>query len=200
MDALDRLLELSPGQLRRWHSRRRARGRYRRRRRPRRSKEQLAEYLRSRGFRTRAQLRAGRRHGDPTDDDYRDAWGSWGDAVKEIWREEARSRRYVVNSVIEFNLWTKAAYQEARVSRPDVFPSMRAVCREFGSWGVLKEIAAAMSLRKTLAAYMDLKRRLGRRPTINDCRMAGVIVDKAIEVYDGKRGLDHFVESLEEMR
>lgn len=200
MDELDRLLELSPEQLRRWHSRRRGRGRYRRRRRPKRSKEQLADYLRLKGFRTRAQLRAGRREGDPTDDDYREAYGSWGDAVREIWRKELPTKRYMVNAVVQSGLWSKAAYQEARSERPELYPSMRIVRREFGSWSILKEIATAMSFRKTLAAYMDLKRRLGRRPTKEDCRVAGVIIDRAVKVYGSKSGLDRFVESLEEMK
>lgn len=198
-DIIDKLLGFSLEQLGRWHSRRRRRGRYARKARPVFSKEKLVEYLRQKGFKTRDQLRAGRGEGNPTDDDYRKAYGSWGDAVKEIWPKETLTKEYVAKALIEFKLWSKSAYETARKRRPDVLPSMRFIRREFGSWSVLKEIARAMSLRETLAAYMELKLRLGRRPSMDDCRMAGIIVEKAMKAYGGKRGLDRFVEALEEM-
>jgi hypothetical protein len=198
-DIIDRLLALSPKELKRWRSRRRGRGGYRRRDRPERSREQLAAYLRRNGFRSRRQLRVGRGEGDPTDDDYVKEYGSWSDAVKEIWRTEQPSREFIAKAVVEFGLWSKDDYEAAHKRMPEAVPSMRVVRREFGGWGILKEIATAMSLRKTLEAYMELKSRLGRSPTKEDCRMAGLVIAAAIRVYGSKRGLDAFVRALEEM-
>jgi len=198
-DAVDRLLGLSADELKRWNSRRRGRGRYLSRERRGRSKEELASYLVKNGFKSRKSLRAGRREGDPTDDDYVSAYGSWRAAVAEIWRSKPLDRQYVVKSILEFKLWTKRAYRAARSRRPDVFPSLHAVEREFGCWGILKQIATAMSFKKTLAAYMELKRRLGRKPSAKDCLMAGIIIEGAIKLHGGKKGFDRFIEAMEEM-
>jgi len=198
-DIIDKLLGFSPEELKRWRRKCRGRGPYKRKGRPKRSKEQLVEYLREKGFTTRDGLRSGRGEGDPTDDDYRCEYGSWTEAMKEIWNRKPLDRKYVAKSIIEFGLWTREGYERSRERRPDVLPSMYAIRREFGSWGVLKEIASVMSLKKTLQAYMELKRRIGKRPTREDCRIAGIEIGTAIKMYGGKDGLDRFVESMEEM-
>jgi hypothetical protein len=197
-DIVDRLLELSPEELSQWRKRR-SRGSYKKRPRPERSKEKLAKYLKDNGFKTREQLRRGRHDGDPTDDDYRKAYGSWTAAVAEIWNIQPVSRKYLLKAVIEFGLWTREAYLEAREKRPDVFPSVSVIKREFGSWGAMKEVASAMSVRRTLEAYIVLKKRLGKKPNLKDCQMAGLVIESAVKLYGGKNGLDKFVDSLEEI-
>lgn len=199
-DLIDRLLGLSADELKVWRSKRRARGPYKKRGRPKRTKEQLAEYLIKNNFRTRVQLRNGRQEEDPTDVDYCKEYGSWTAAVTEIFNIQPVDRRYILKSIIEFNLWTKRSYQSVRKKRPDVFPSYCTIEKEFGSWGIAKELAVTMSVKKTLHAYMELKKRLGRRPTMEDCQMAGLIIDSVIKMYGGKSGFDKFVESLEEMK
>ena len=198
-DIVDRLLELPPKKLKIWSDKRKGRHRYKRRDRPERTKEQLAEYLRKQGFKTRKELRNGRGEGDPTDDDYWKAYGSWTAATKEIWGVQPLDRKYVIKSIIEFNLWSYDKYRKARLKRPDVLPSIYAVEKEFGSWAILKEMASAMSLRKTLQAYMELKRRLGKTPTRKDCQIAGIILDAALKIHKSKKNFDRFVESMEDM-
>lgn len=196
-DSVDKLLELSRADLHRWRKRRKGRGKYNRRNRPEFTKEQLAEYLKKKNFRTREQLRRGREEGEPTDADYREAYGSFRAAREEIWQVEPWNREYVVKALIEFNLWTREKYHEARRNRPDVLPPLNWIVSEFGSWSTLKEIATAFSLRRTIDAYVVLRNRLGRRPTLKEAKMAGIILDKAVKIYGGKPGFDKFIESLE---
>jgi hypothetical protein len=199
-DKIDRLIGLSADELKLWRSKRRSRGPYKKRDRPNRTKDELAEYLIKNNFRRRSQLRSGRREGDPTDSDYYREYGSWTLAITEIFNIQPIDRKYILKSIIEFNLWTKRTYHIACKNRPDVIPSYRNVLNEFGSWSIAKELAVAMSVKKTLHAYMELKNRLGKRPTLEDCQMAGLIIDSLIDIYGGKSGLDKFVESLEEMK
>jgi len=199
---IERLLSLSPDELNRIPKRRRN-SRRRRRERPERTKEQLADYLREKGFKTRDQLRAGRREGDPTDTDYRRVWGSWTEAVKEIWGRPI-DRAFVAKGVIQFELWTTRAYQAKRKELQekqltDILPSLRAVYREFGSWSALKRIARAMSLEKVLDDYIALKRKLGRRPKVEECAAAGIVLEKALEIYRTKRAFDMFIDDLENL-
>lgn len=201
-DLVDRLLEMSPEEFKRWRTRKGVRRPCKSRRGPRKfAKKELSEYLLKTGYRTRDALREGRGPDDPSDEDYRKVYGSWTEAVREIFNvKEAADKRYIVQSVVEFGLWRRDDYRKARTSRPDIFPSMSVVCKEFGSWSALKEVAAAFSLRKTLQLYITLKERLGRRPTVEDCRREGLVLDSALKIYGGKRGLDKFVESMEEAR
>lgn len=199
MDIVDKLLSLPADELKKRKKNRELRGSYRSHKRPVRTKQQLEEYLRKKGFKTRAQLRAGRDNEDPTDADYVKAYGSWTKAVDEIWNESACDRNLVVRLIIEFNLWSRRDYMSAYKERPDVLPSFYAVEKEFGSWVIAKEIAGAKSLKKILQSYIQLKNRLGKVPTNEDCRLAGITIDNAVKFYGGKRALDEFVKDLEEI-
>lgn len=199
---IDKLLDMSPDDFKRWRTKKGATfAPYKKRGNTRQyTKKELAEYLKRNNYRTRDALRAGRSPDDPNDRDYRNAYGSWTAAVREIFNIKDFSRRYIVQSVVEFELWTQRSYRLARKSRPDVFPPVSVVLREFGNWSGLKQVAAAFSLKKTLESYMLIKDGLGRRPSLEDCRRAGLVLDTAIEMYGGKRGLDRFVDSLESVR
>jgi hypothetical protein len=196
-DIIDRLIELPVKDLNIWRGRRRSRGAYKRHLRKKYTKEQLAEYLNKKGFKTRSKLRAGREAGDPTDNDYVEAYGSWGNAIEEIF--ERFDRRYILKTIIEFNLWTFKDYLSACKGKADIIPPYRMVLNEFGSWSNAKELATAMSIRRTLQAYIHLKKRLGKIPTLKECQMAGIIIDVAVETYGGKSELDSFIKSLEEL-
>jgi len=201
-DIVERILALPKASLKRRKSYRgKSRGPYKVVPRPLRSRSELVAYIRDRGFRTRSQLRSGRDHTDPTCNDYVKEFGSFLDAMKLIWRESYRAtidRRYVIQSVVEFGLWDMVAYQKARSRRPDILPSVYAIQKDFGSWAVMKEAAQAFSLRESLAAYAELKHKLGKRPTLEDCRKARVEIGTALKLW-GKRGLDDLVSSMEEV-
>lgn len=201
-DILDRLLELPVSELKRRKAVRKTARPYTRIKRPERSKEELAQYVRENDFHSKGQLLKGRAGNDPLPYDYAKAYGSWTRAMKEIWhdfKEPEFDRRYVIQSVIEFGLWTRKDYEKVRMARKDVLPSVYVIRREFGGWGIMKEIAAGFSLRTTLIAYVKLKKRLGRKPTLNDCRREGVILETALKLYGGKKGLDAFVETMEDI-
>ena len=200
-DMIDKLLSLPASELKRRRRQRVSPRGYNRTVRPERTRDELLEFLRENNYRSRSQLLAGRTGDDPTPYDYIKEFGSWGKAMHEVWyRYEPRfDKRYVVQAVVEFGLWTRKAYLKARIDRPDILPSLHVIRREFGSWGIMKEIAAGLSLKETLASYAELKRKLGKKPTLSDCKRAGLILDKAMSLYGGKKGLDKFVETMEEM-
>jgi hypothetical protein len=200
-DIVDELLELPANKLKAWSSGRKGRGTYQRRTRPKFTKEQLAEYLKENNFRRRDELTRGRKEGDPTHHDYRKEYGSWRNAIEEIFNVHIIADRiYVLKAIVEFNLWRVRDYKSIRKKRPDILPSYYSVTKEFGSWEIAKEMATMMSIRKTLQAYMELKNRLGRIPTLEECKMARILIDSAIEMYGSKKGLDDFVKSLESIR
>jgi len=199
-DIFDKLISLPASELKRIRTLRgKSRGTYNRVPRRSYSRDELVIFIRENAFRSRSQLLNGRSQKDPAPYDYRKEFGSWSEAMSVIWREERApvDRRYIVQSVVEFGLWSVRVYEDARKKRPDVFPSVRIIRREFGSWGAFKEVAIASSLRETLRAYVGLKQKLGRRPTNEDCRKARVDLSRALELLGSKAEIDRFISSME---
>jgi hypothetical protein len=202
-DVVDRLLLMTPKQLKRHRTKKgKVRGPYKRIPRPKRSRKELIDYMRENDFRTRDQLLRGRGDKDPAPYDFVKEFGSWTCAMDFIWQREIpaiQDRKYVVKSIVEFNLWTRSAYRNKRQQRPDILPSVGFIYKEFGSWGTLKELARAFSLKATLEAYVSLRDSLGRMPTMEDCRRSNINMDRALKVLGGKRELNQLIRSMEEM-
>lgn len=202
MRTAEELLSLSSDELKRRHAKRgKRRGPYNREPRPSFSREELSAYLRENEIKSIRTLRKTRDGSDPSEYDYVKEFGSWKAAKLYVWKEfEAPvDRRYLVQSIIEFGLWTYRDYCSARRRRPDVFPSVHVIRKEFGGWEILKELAQAFSLRETMAAYAELKTRLGKRPTVSDCHRAKLNLDKAMKMFGSKSKFDQFIDSMEEI-
>jgi hypothetical protein len=168
--------------------------------RPRRTRDELLRYLRSTGFDSVRKLDAGRGKGDPTPYDYRREFGSWGEAKELAFGKKVTPEltlKYVALAIIQFGLWTREKYRMARRNRPDVLPSTYLVEKVCGSFSRVARVARCMSMRETLNAYMALGRRLGRIPSLKDCRRDGLSISEAVEFFGGKRELDDFIVRLE---
>ncbi len=171
--------------------------------RPKFNRDELVKYLTEKDFRTSRQLEAGRKPGEPSVNDYRRVFGSWSLALDSVfgnWDGVAPpdNRMYLVRTVLEFGLWTRSRYRQARKERPDVIPSMSVVCREFDSFSVLKRLAAAKSLSRSMSDYLALKKRLGRRPTVAECARGNIDLEAMRSMFGGKRQLDMFLASMKE--
>jgi hypothetical protein len=202
MRDLDDILELPDDKIRKLkHGQRR--GRYKRHPRPRFSREQLVEYLKKRGFKTARQLEAGRAEGEPKVYDYIREFGSWGTARNFVFGhpelEPEIDVAYVLKGIVEFGLWTASKYRAARKMRPDVFPSMHRVVKRWGSFGQMTRLALRLSMKQTLKAYILLWRKLGRTPTLKECKQNGLVIKGLIDFFDGKRAFDEYVAGMEKL-
>jgi len=128
-------------------------------------------------------------------------FGSWSEALSKARydTEVGFDRHYVVMSVVEFGLWTEKSYISARSKRPDVMPSLYAVKKEFGSWGVVKDLSRAFSLKETMAVYVELRDKLGKKPTMDDCRRIKLDIGMAVKMFGSKKKFDQFIASMEEI-
>lgn len=186
---------------------RRRRNRRRQRRgphepRPRRSQEELIEYLLEHDIHSsRALMRKRQRH-EPTIYDFRKSFGSWSAAMAAA----HGSRRdpfkpsvdpeYLIHAVIELDLWSYRRFLAARKRRPDLVPSINQIRRHCGTFSNLLVVAERHSTTRTLRKYAALHQRLGRRPTLLDCQRAGISLDALQDFLPGtpgKWGVDRFV-------
>ena len=86
-----------------------------------------------------------------------------------------------------------AEYERKRAKFPDVLPSKHRLLAEWGRWSTVKECAKRHSVKLLISEYIKLSRRLGRKPTLADCREDGLVIDKAVEFYKSKKALDEMV-------
>lgn len=202
MQAVDELLHLPVETLKRKVAGRKGRGEYASRERRVFSRDELIHFLVAGGFRSSRMLMRARNPGEPTVYDYRKEFGSWSKALVVAFGsdggEAPKNRMYVIRAVIEFNLWSKSRYIKVHKTCPDVVPSMRIVNRLFGSFGILKRLAAAKSLKKSLSDYLELREKIGRSPTSVQCAKAGIDLQAMHAMFGGKRQLNRFLTSERE--
>lgn len=158
------------------------------------SRDELVDYMRRNGIRSWRVLVRKRIMGDPTPFDYRKAFGRWSKAVEVAFGKDPLMPTVDVNYALQavpfLGAWTWRKYLAARRSRPDIIPSARFIRREFGKFGEFIACARGMSLEQTMERYRALWRKMGHRPTVDECRERGIILEFAIEFFEGKAGLD----------
>jgi len=178
------------------------RGKYRKIDRPKRTEDELVAYLRDNNIRSSRQLEKVRKDGDPILSDYRLAFPKWSDAMaKAFGRSEAcnpsQDPEYMAKLLVQFQITTIGHYVRARRLRPDIVPSYGVVRRKWGGFKGLKLLLRRYSTLTIFDSYLSLSRRLGRRPSIGECRDHGIHFEKVMEIFGSKKKLDEFLDGLE---
>ena len=203
MPDLDCFIKLSAQQKKFCRRGYKGRGTYEKR--PERSREELLNYLREKQVRSSRDLISKRQPGEPAVYDYAKAFGSWRAAMETAFGKKIDilaaeiTPDYLIKCVLGFNLWTYEQYVNARRLRPEVIPSFAQVRKLFGSYSNLKYYAQRNSLRDVLQKYLDLRDQLGRWPTRQQCRRAGLDISRPIEHFGSRRKMNDFLRRAIEM-
>lgn len=164
------------------------------------SRDELLDYLRRNDFRSSRKLTAGRKPGDPTVADYRREFGQWSVACEKAFGAKPFSHEitheYLVKVVVQFGLWTREKYEAAHKERPEIVPTYVSVIREFGEWSTLIHFAERYDARHMMEMYMRLSRKIGRNPTVGECREQGIDKRKLEKLFGGK---EYFRQNVEMM-
>jgi len=196
---LEDIIRLSPAQRRRLRLCGPPRH-YRKERRKRYAADELVDHLRRGSIRSTRVLERLRRSGDPTTYDFRREFGSWRKAVEAAFGKSpflpTVDLKYVLRSAVLYNVRTYRDYIGVRRSKPEVFPSIRFVRKEFSSFAKFALCVRGESLERTAEDYGVLWRKLGRRPLVEDCKTAGIMLDMPMKVFQSKAKFDDFVEGL----
>lgn len=172
-----------------------------RRRRRKFTRQELLDYLKNNDIRSWRILEKKRIDGDPIPNDYRREFGSWRASLDEAFGKSPVPVEidvdFVLKSIPYFNAWTYKNYINARKTSPDVLPSIYFVFKNFGKFKNFISFAREKSLEKTLEDYSVLVRKLGRSPTIDECRAAKLRIDFSSSFLKRKSGLDDLVDLIE---
>jgi hypothetical protein len=158
------------------------------------SRDELLDYLKQGGIRSWRVLEKKRSTFDPTTFDYRKEFGSWRKAVEVAFGSGSLRPEidvlYVLRAVPYFNAWTWRKYKEARKAHPDVLPSVNFILHEWGKFSRFVFFARGQFLATAMNDYRAVWRKLGRRPTVDECQAHGVNLEFATAFFGSKYGLD----------
>ena len=194
----DDILKLSDKERSRLKLRKRYR-KYKKSNRPVRSRSELTTYLQKCNIRSSRLLEKQRLPDDPNVYDYRKEFGSWSDAVNTILGSEIAvdiDAEYVLKSVIELGLWNARSFEKARKLYPHLIPSWRQVVKTWGGYRNLFECARRLDLKLLLDQYIQLTRKLGQIPNLDQLKKSNLRMDSVIKFYGSKKEMDDFVLSL----
>jgi len=140
---------------------------------------------------------------DPSPYDIQKAFGSW-KAAQLICFGKAEPFKlpprpdptYIINTVVDCDLWKRDAYQDAHRRQPDLVYSTYWVIALFGSWDRLRWAAEQVSMKASLSRWMALRRRLGSSPTMEELNRAGISLDPLRRIYGTRAELKEFLAGL----
>jgi len=196
---IDKLLTLLPEERRKVRLGRRARGAYRQQ--PERDPDEMLAYLMKHGIRSAGQLQKKRNtdKGAPTVQDFVRTFGSWSSATEQIYGKPRpfsaprNDPEYMTKCCCQFNLWTQEAWLTARRKADDVIPSARQVRTTWGDFTNLFFAAKKRSAEHVFDEYARLERRLGRIPTVADCRKRGIDLTPLRKLLGRKTDIDELL-------
>ena len=162
------------------------------------TRDDLLRHMRAKGKASSRKYAASKLPYEPAVYDYWKEFGSWRRAQEEAFGRDVHEvsevdHKYIYDVIIQFDIWTVAQYEKKRAEWPDVMPSMHVLKREWGRWSNVKTCARRHAVALVIDDYLNLWRRLGRKPTLSDCRGDGLVIDKAVKFYSGKKKLDAFM-------
>lgn len=164
---------------------------------------EMLKILRDRSVRSSRKWMKVRFPSDPTIYDFRKEFGSWRKAVKLAFREvDSRiemDAEYLVKLVIQFDLWTYDKYISVHKAQPEIVPSYEYLRKRWESYKSLVEFARRSALKSVVDRYFSLYRRLGKKPTMEQCRVDGVQLDEAIRLLGGRNNLNELIVMMEQL-
>ncbi len=170
------------------------------------SRQELVDYLVRNQIKSSRQLIKTRGVGDPVVFDYVKEFGSWSEAKKFVFGDENPIQtmpitpKYMVQTVLLYGLWTEQLYRAARYKHPDIVPSLYRVARVFGSYKRLKLASKLFSYRHMISAYFDLKRRIGKAPSVKELSAEGIDMGKVIEHFKTRQKMLAFFAQIERIQ
>jgi len=178
------------------------RGRYRKEVRPKRTPEELIDWLRANDIHKIRDVSLKRKPGDPTISDYRLAFAKWKDALDRAFgfqmpKPNVDDAEYMAKVVTQLGIWTLEDYIDARKKRPDIVPCYKALTKRWGGFRRLKFLCQRYSFVAVFNEYLKLRRRLGHLPTTDECKDNNVVLDKAIQHFGSRKKMDAFIDSME---
>lgn len=153
----------------------------------------VLEWAKGKHIASIADLRRKREDGEPGLHTIVNLFDSWGRFKKqlskktEIVGDVPTNPEYIVNVVLDLEIYTSTEYERVRKKSPDLVPPKYWVLYHFGMWKNLWYVAEQVSLQRATNKYVLMKKKLGYWPTYTECKRKGLDITQLINIFDGKK-------------
>ncbi len=143
---------------------------------------------------------------DPNFHHYRREFKTWNEAVKAAFGKDAvvkkpqKTGQYIIDMMVRYQLYKCADYKKFKKQNPYLLPCYDSLIKEFSHFKLAVKIARYHSLQDTANEYLKLQRKLGKKPTFEDCRANGIDLTRLLRFFKKKANFDDFIDEIEHVR
>ncbi len=168
------------------------------------SKEELITFLLVNNIRTIRKLTEVRRKDiDPNFCHYRAEFKKWSNALIAAfgleYEKPPSNPEYIIKLMIQFDVFKIEKYLQLWKNYPKIFPSYRRMRKAFGSFSLAVFAARQHSLIFMAEAFLNLKRRLGRMPKIEECKKDNVDITRLKRLFGSKKKMEKYMKKLDDL-
>jgi hypothetical protein len=171
------------------------------------TRKELIDFLRDKGIRSAYKLKKLRCPCDPEVYDYVKEFGSWTNVKICVWGDLTSvvaapldDPSYHIRVVREYGLYTAEAYRAARKRNPELIPSFKKIITQWGLFSNLREATLRSTVKGNLVVFLRLWEKLGKIPTVKDCKLEFVDLDEIASMFGSMSGLKSFLAFCDKRR
>lgn len=167
------------------------------------TREELISFLSINNIKTIPQLMEIRRKNiDPSFCHYRVEFSKWSNALvaafgMDIFNKPPSNAEYIIKLLIEFDVFRIEKYTQLCKKFPKIFPSYRKMIKVFGTFALVKFAARQHSLISMAEEFLNLKRRLGRMPKLEECKKENIDVTRLKRMFGNKKKMEKYMKQLD---
>ena len=155
------------------------------------SADEIENYVRNHGLKSRLQLIERIRSGDedaPAISAIRKYFGTWTKLWEKIYGIRYGYVEYnaeeLIKLFVHLKIYDVKAYMSAKRRDRYLIPSQRQIYKHFGKFALFFRIVKANSNESIFERYIALYKSSGKIPTKTECRKNGVEIDKLLKIMD----------------
>lgn len=134
---------------------------------------------------------------------YRREFGRWSESIiatyGEIFKKPPCDAKYIIDLIIQFDAYEVKKYLALHKKYPKIFPAFRRLIKVFGKFSMATFAAKQHSVTKMAEEFLNLKRRLGRIPKIEDCKNENIDLVRLKRMFGSKKRMEKYLLKLEKI-
>jgi len=171
------------------------------------TRKELIDFLRDKDIHSAYKLKKVRCSCDPEVYDYIKEFGSWTDVKILVWGDLTSvvsapfdDPLYHIRVIREYGLYSAAAYRAARKRNPETIPSFKKILTHWGLFSNLREATLRSTVKGKLVVFLRLWEKLGKVPTVKDCKLEFIELDEIAAMFGSMSGLKSFLAFCDKRR
>lgn len=153
------------------------------------SPEEIEQYIRNNGIKSRKELRERIKQGDmdaPTDHAIRCCFGNWTNLYTKIYGVRQGYVQYtpeeIITLFVHLNVTDTIQYWRVKQKDKYLIPSYKQLVKHFGKVGLLWRIVKAQSKKNIFERFVKFCEGRRKLPTNTECRKNGIEIDELLKI------------------